>query len=78
MTSKLVEERNTPEKFPCLMRYEKDNIDFVVLFQERNRGQVVWSNPKNNGVRPIGEYETGWIMASFKPLPPGTKIELFA
>jgi hypothetical protein len=53
--------------YPTLKRYngnDKDKINMVVLFTDRNTGVVIYSDNENK--RKIGEVRTNWVESVFK------------
>lgn len=48
--------------FPRLMRYNKKDGDFTVLFSSRGTGMVVESTDDD---RPVGYHSHNWSMGSF-------------
>lgn len=65
MKSTIVTKNNTYIKFPCLMRYNKGNKDFVVLFTENKIGTVVYKEPTCEWE--LGLYSNRWVMEYFEP-----------
>ena len=51
-------------KYPCLMTADGDFGAIVVLFHDKCRGTVVYSERKE---QPIGYYTEVWSMSGFTP-----------